>query len=349
MNTGRLIVDQDIEVNGVKMKTLGLAPHMVMKNLGKISDKQCDTIQEELMALNDHDNYRVEDYAASSPQDYAEMDRRSRFSIISTSPSLDPRIKVQSCVQIQHCACEMYLSYQSLTTFGGSVQNIVSKPFPVHEMKSDNAHGLIPDENLFYPVDDDDIQNGSRDPIELKPQKSNEDAFFILPERKEVLESILFIQTSIDNFKKYLPTICSRNLEISKDKQTKIFDLLDKVLKFLVGDSQDTVDDEDLVLGGGYSKDENDMFNQRRANLRLRQKLMRELYTVEALIHIIYLPFAGGDFSLDTVKGTDLIAKVCQHAYNLITLIGLHYYQNELYVSQWINLYFNHAMSTDES
>jgi hypothetical protein len=42
---------------------------------------------------------------------------------------------------------------------------------------------------------------------------------------------------------------------------------------------------------------------------------MRELYTVEALIHIIYLPFAGGDFSLDTVKGTDLIAKVCQQAY----------------------------------
>jgi hypothetical protein len=67
-----------------------------------------------------------------------------------------------------------------------------------------------------------------------------------------------------------LPTICSRNLEISKDKQTKIFDLLDKVLKFLVGDSQDTVDDEDLVLGGGYSKDENDMQNQRRSNLRLR-------------------------------------------------------------------------------
>jgi hypothetical protein len=52
---------------------------------------------------------------------------------------------------------------------------------------------MIDDENLFCPVDDDDIQNGSRDPIELKPQKSNEDAFFILPERKEVLESILFI------------------------------------------------------------------------------------------------------------------------------------------------------------
>ena len=144
------------------------------------------------MALNDHETYRVEDYAASSPQDYAEMDRRSRFSIISTSPSLDPRIKVQSCVQIQHCACEMYLSYQSMTTFGGVI-NIISKAHPTSEIKEGDAHGLIPDEHLFFPVDDDDIQNGSRDPIELKPLKSNEDAFFILPEKEEVLRSILFI------------------------------------------------------------------------------------------------------------------------------------------------------------
>lgn len=28
-------------------------------------------------------------------------------------------------------------------------------------------------------------------------------------------------------------------------------------------------------------------------------------------------------------------------------MIGQGYYQNELYVSQWINLYFNHAMSTN--
>jgi hypothetical protein len=41
-------------------------------------------------------------------------------------------------------------------------------------------------------------------------------------------------------------------------------------LKFLIGDSQDTVDDEDLVLGGGFSKDENDQDNKKKDNLRLR-------------------------------------------------------------------------------
>ena len=49
------------------MKTLGLGPHLIMKNLGKISDKSCDSVAPDLIQLNDHDNYAVEDYAASSP------------------------------------------------------------------------------------------------------------------------------------------------------------------------------------------------------------------------------------------------------------------------------------------
>ena len=62
---------------------------------------------------------------------------------------------------------------------------------------------------------------------------------------------------------------------------------------------------------------------------------MRELYVVESLVHIIYLPFkeAGGEHKLSDVRGTDMITKVCQKSYNLIKTIGFGYYQNELYVS----------------
>jgi len=48
-------------------------------------------------------------------------------------------------------------------------------------------------EKLFNEVDDEDITSGSRDAIELKPARSNEDAFFILPEGTAMVESILFI------------------------------------------------------------------------------------------------------------------------------------------------------------
>jgi hypothetical protein len=88
----------------------------------------------------------------------------------------------------------------------------------MHEDKSQYIRPQEHGDSLFYPVDDDDIQSGSKDAIELKPAKSNEDAFFIIPEKPEVLKSILFIQISIDLLKKYLPTICSRSLEISKEK-----------------------------------------------------------------------------------------------------------------------------------
>lgn len=60
---------------------------------------------------------------------------------------------------------------------------------------------------------------------------------------------------------------------------------------------------------------------------------MRELYFVESLVHIIYLPFVHGDFLLGSIKGNDLIARVCQRAYGMIKNIAIGYYQNELYVS----------------
>jgi hypothetical protein len=60
--------------------------------------------------------------------------------------------------------------------------------------------------------------------------------------------------------KKYLPTICSRTLEISKDKQTKIFEVLDRIDNFLHGDtinpSHQIVNEN---LSKGFSKEENDM------------------------------------------------------------------------------------------
>ena len=74
---------------------------------------------------------------------------------------------------------------------------------------------------------------------------------------------------------------------------------------------------------------------------------MRELYFVESLIHIIYLPFESGECQLSQVCATDKIVMVCKRAYNMIKTIGFGYYQNELYVSQWINLYFDHAINTD--
>jgi len=98
LNTGRLVVDQQIEMNGIKMRSLSLAPHLISKNLVDLSDKSIDNVQMGLFDMQRYENYDLEDKTDKSPQNYQELDVRSRFRLISTSPSLDDRIKNSSCI-----------------------------------------------------------------------------------------------------------------------------------------------------------------------------------------------------------------------------------------------------------
>jgi len=87
--------------------------------------------------------------------------------------------------------------------------------------------------------------------------------------------------------------------------------VLDRIDEFLEGDVRGHGFEGDLELSSGFSKDENDKQLKKKENLQMRQKLMRELYVVESLIHIIYLPFSHGDFNLQQIRTSDLIAIVC--------------------------------------
>lgn len=76
------------------MKTLGLGPHIRMKNLVNFSEKQIEKIGHEMKEIETLDGYEMENLPSDViPNDLAEYDRRSRFRIISTNPSLDSRIK----------------------------------------------------------------------------------------------------------------------------------------------------------------------------------------------------------------------------------------------------------------
>jgi hypothetical protein len=77
-------------------------------------------------------------------------------------------------------------------------------------------------------------------------------------EKDDNLQSILFIQTGIDLLKKYLPTICSRNLEISREKQIKILETFHRIKNFLLGDTVENLDDAEQKLPSKFSKELND-------------------------------------------------------------------------------------------
>ena len=126
LNTGRLVIDQEIEYKGIKIRTLGLSPHCVVNNIKEFSEKQFDMVTKQLDDIDELGEFHIEGKhgkpIAGAPISYEDLDQRSRFKIISTSPSLDPRIKVNSCVQIQHVMTETFLSYKSTTSF--AAQNV---------------------------------------------------------------------------------------------------------------------------------------------------------------------------------------------------------------------------------
>lgn len=64
LNTGRLVIDQYIDINGVKMRTLGLGPHLSCKNISTLSDKLIETVRSEVELIDNGDNFNIPDVAA---------------------------------------------------------------------------------------------------------------------------------------------------------------------------------------------------------------------------------------------------------------------------------------------
>jgi hypothetical protein len=85
---------------GGRMRTLGLSPHFCLKNLEALSDRVCESVTDEIKKAQDPSYYELDraKEVSYAPKTYEEIDYRSRFRIISTSPSLNPRITVNSCV-----------------------------------------------------------------------------------------------------------------------------------------------------------------------------------------------------------------------------------------------------------
>lgn len=86
------------------MKTLGLSPHLKLKGLNGYSDRPLEPADFSILENMDKDekNFEMEvlegEENSTQPYSHEELDSRSRFRIISTSPSLDLRIRQNSCV-----------------------------------------------------------------------------------------------------------------------------------------------------------------------------------------------------------------------------------------------------------
>lgn len=106
-----------------------------------------------------------------------------------------------------------------------------------------------------------------------------------------------------------------------------------RIEKFLTGDTDGGVLQDEKILSTMFSKEINDQYNTQQKNLRMRQKLMRELYIVETLVQQLFLPFSDekkkheqGDYNLEKINQGDHINNICKRSYALLTNVSLNYY-----------------------
>lgn len=75
---------------------------------------------------------------------------------------------------------------------------------------------------------------------------------------------------------------------------------------------------------------------------------MREIKLVELIADIIYYPFALQLFKVHELEDNFDMTKICRLCYRVLTHSVQDYELNEEYVAQWIDLFFDQAMSTGE-
>ena len=79
-----------------------------------------------------------------------------------------------------------------------------------------------------------------------------------------------------------------------------------------------------------------------------RQCLIKDLKVIEILCEVLYYPFKAKWFQINEVIQYPLLLKIFQLAYRLIKHTIREYRPNELYASQWVDLFMMHAMQCDQ-
>ena len=322
LNSGRLVRSQTVTLSGKKINTLGLADHIDDKNAG-------------------------------------ELMRSSLFKLFSTTVDNDNRIRSGETTKIFSIKTLEYLCTKEDQEWTGGVQggggraqsraqsrgfqrpktkggydDFIEDPDDVKNEESKGATGKRnkgKSNEIYRPIDDE-FYNSRNLVVELNPRAANKDAFLISLVNENEVKDLLFVQTvgtQLYTFTKYLRA--KRINDITPDMYTKAITNLSKLIFFVTKtESTDPVRCEGIPI-------------------KSRQKLMRELRIIELLVDCLYYPFSSGAFKIKELTNDMPIKMICVLWYRLILHSVKNYKNNELYASQWIDLYFDHSMTSAET
>ena len=323
LNSGRLVRPQQVTLLGRKINTLGLADHIDDKNIKELMES-------------------------------------SLFKLFSTTVDNDNRIRSGETTKIFSIKTKEYLWTKEDQEWTGGVQggggraqsraqsrgfqrpktkggydDFIEDP---DDVKHEETKGTAGKRNkgkaneIYRPIDDDELNNARNLVVELSPKAANKDAFLISVVSENEVKDLLFVQTvggNLYTFSKYLRS--KKFNEITQDMYSKVIENLSKLIFFVTKtESTDPVRCEGIPI-------------------KSRQKLMRELRIIELLVDCLYYPFSSGVFKIKELTNDMPIKIICTLCYRLILHSVKNYKNNELYASQWIDLYFDHSMTSSET
>jgi len=183
---------------------------------------------------------------------------------------------------------------------------------------------------MFYPLEVSDLSEVNY-PAKLNREFSSEDAYIVhkIPETEK--KEILFVRSVIPTLKYMKNLFDKKSDSIDSDTYSLIIRSLKLIISFLFNlDESSEVD---------YFEIE-DMPSQR------KQKMLKDIGFVDALVHIIYLPFSRGLYNFRNFTLADNFGKMLEMSYTSIRYAIKEYRPSELYASQWIHLMMEQALQT---
>lgn len=145
------------------------------------------------------------------------------------------------------------------------------------------------------------------------------------------ISDVLYIHSCVDSLKSFLNYIRKKdneNLTVTYFVQLELL-LTDLVFFLTETESKDPYTCEGIP----YKK---------------RQKYMRETRVIDLLVDMLYYPFSEKLYNFADLTQRHPITKTCQLVYRLLKHCVKDYNYNKFYVAQYIELYFNQAMTATE-
>jgi len=227
-------------------------------------------------------------------------------------------------------------SNENQQSFLGMTMTKMKKPVKDDKKLTDtmtNFNFMNTEESMFTPLLEKEFAT-ERYAVLCKKERSNENAFQMIKVDDKEKQDVLFVNSLYLTLLRFINIIKANKKELlSNDLVKKVSKGLKKMIAFVLRK-------ENLVILENLDEG---------IPLVSRQKILKDMRMIELLTDILFWPFRNGICDIKNMHHMDPeLMKIFQLSYRLIKHGIKEYRPNEIYASQWIDLFMKQTMLTND-